>query len=75
MPTIFKKNGFLYKQIKRISYFREGKIRLMPAFGAIESMLFLGERLYWFHWLGIALIALGIYLATALRVRTASASR
>ena len=27
MRTIFKKNGFLYKQIKRISYFREGKIR------------------------------------------------
>ena len=50
-------------------------MHLMPAFGAIESMLFLGERLYGFHWLGIALIALGIYLATVLRVRTASTGR
>lgn len=39
-------------------------LRLMPAFGAVLSMLFLGERLYGFHAVGIALIALGIRLAT-----------
>lgn len=39
-------------------------LHLMPAFGAVLSMLFLGERLYGFHAVGIALIALGIYLAT-----------
>ncbi len=39
-------------------------LHLMPAFGAVLSMIFLGERLYGFHAAGIALIALGIYLAT-----------
>lgn len=40
-------------------------LHLMPAFGTILSFLLLGERLYTFHVLGIALIALGIFLATA----------
>ncbi|MFO1372393.1 MAG: DMT family transporter [Candidatus Competibacteraceae bacterium] len=39
-------------------------LHLMPAFGAVLSMLFLGERLCGFHAVGIILIALGIYLAT-----------
>lgn len=39
-------------------------MHLMPAFGAILSMLFLGERLYPFHLVGIGLIAAGIYLTT-----------
>ena len=39
-------------------------LHLIPAFGAILSMIFLGERLYAFHGVGIALIGLGIYLAT-----------
>lgn len=39
-------------------------LHLMPAFGAVLSMLFLGERLHDFHGIGIALIATGIYLAT-----------
>jgi drug/metabolite transporter (DMT)-like permease len=39
-------------------------LHLMPAFGAVLAMLFLGERLYGFHGVGIALIAAGIYLAT-----------
>ena len=42
-------------------------LHLMPAFGAILSMLFLGERLYWFHALGILLIALGLWLAAERR--------
>lgn len=39
-------------------------LHLMPAFGAVLSMVFLGERLYGYHAAGIALIALGIWLAT-----------
>lgn len=39
-------------------------LHLMPAFGAVLSMIFLGERLQGFHVAGIALIALGIWLAT-----------
>ena len=39
-------------------------LHLMPVFGAVLSMIFLGERLYGFHAAGIALIALGIWLAT-----------
>ncbi|HCK82709.1 MAG TPA: DMT family transporter [Candidatus Competibacter sp.] len=41
-------------------------LHLMPAFGAVLSMIFLGERLYAFHAAGIALIGLGIWLATML---------
>ncbi|MBK8507895.1 MAG: DMT family transporter [Candidatus Competibacter sp.] len=46
-------------------------LHLMPAFGAVLSMIFLGERLYAFHGAGIALIALGIWLATAYGRRSA----
>ena len=42
-------------------------IHLMPAFGVVLAFVFLGERLYGFHWLGIGLIAVGIYLATMWR--------
>lgn len=45
-------------------------LHLMPAFGAVLSMLFLGERLYTFHAVGIVLIALGIWLATIYRRNT-----
>ncbi|HXH02610.1 MAG TPA: DMT family transporter [Candidatus Competibacteraceae bacterium] len=41
-------------------------LHLMPAFGTVLSWLLLGERLYAYHWLGIGLIAAGIYLATML---------
>lgn len=37
---------------------------LVPLFGAILSILFLGERLAWHHAVGIALIAPAIWLAT-----------
>ena len=40
-------------------------LHLIPAFGAIQSMLFLGERLRLYHFVGIALIGLGLYLTTA----------
>ena len=39
-------------------------IHLMPVFGSIMAILFLGERFLWFHAIGIALIAVGILLAT-----------
>lgn len=42
-------------------------LHLMPAFGALLSTLLLGERLYAFHWAGIALIATGLVLASAPR--------
>lgn len=44
-------------------------MHLMPAFGAVLSLLLLDERLYAFHVVGVALIAAGIYLATARRER------
>jgi drug/metabolite transporter (DMT)-like permease len=37
---------------------------LMPVFGTILSMLFLDEKLHWFHLVGISLIFFGIYLST-----------
>lgn len=39
-------------------------IHLMPVFGSIMAIIFLGEQLFWHHALGIGLIATGIYLAT-----------
>jgi len=38
---------------------------LLPAFTAVLGMVFLGERMGWYHALGIALIALGLYLTTS----------
>jgi len=39
-------------------------VHLMPAFGAVLAWLFLDERIYPFHVVGIALILAGIYLTT-----------
>jgi len=39
-------------------------IHLMPVFGSLMAMVFLGERFLWYHAVGIVLIAVGIYLAT-----------
>lgn len=39
-------------------------IHLIPVFGSVLAMLFLGERPQWFHAAGIALIATGVVLAT-----------
>jgi drug/metabolite transporter (DMT)-like permease len=43
-------------------------IHLMPVFGTILSIVFLGESLQLFHLAGICLISLGIYLTTASRM-------
>jgi drug/metabolite transporter (DMT)-like permease len=40
-------------------------IHLMPVFGSLMAVVFLGEVFYWFHGLGILLIGAGIYLATS----------
>lgn len=39
-------------------------LHLMPVFGSLMAIAFLGERLMWYHGSGIGLIATGIYLAT-----------
>lgn len=42
-------------------------IHLMPVFGSLMAISFLGETFLWYHAVGIALIAAGIYLATRRR--------
>lgn|SRR5690554_670229 len=39
-------------------------IHLIPVFGTLLATLFLNERPYWFHFVGIALILTGIFLTT-----------
>ena len=46
-------------------------VHLMPLFGALLSVIFLGERLYAYHYAGAALIFGGIYLTTR-RARASS---
>ena len=42
-------------------------IHLMPVFGSLMAISFLGEVFLWYHAVGIALISAGIYLATRRR--------
>jgi drug/metabolite transporter (DMT)-like permease len=42
-------------------------VHLMPLFGALLSVVFLGERLYAYHYAGAMLIFSGIYLTTRAR--------
>ena len=44
-------------------------LHLMPVFGSLMAVLFLGESLEWFHGVGIGAIALGIVLATRVGAR------
>lgn len=39
-------------------------IHLMPVFGTLLAAVFLGERPYWYHFVGIALVFAGILLTT-----------
>jgi drug/metabolite transporter (DMT)-like permease len=39
-------------------------VHLMPLFGALLSVIFLGERLYAYHYAGAAMIFGGIWLTT-----------
>jgi len=57
--------------IELIGAARAGQsMHLMPVFGAVLAVLFLGERFHVYHAIGIALIAVGIVLAS-LRQRPA----
>ncbi len=38
-------------------------IHLMPVFGTLMAIAFLGEQLYWFHVLGVVAIGSGIYVS------------
>jgi drug/metabolite transporter (DMT)-like permease len=50
--------------VERIGANRAGLFMyLMPLFGSLMAILFLGESLHWFHGAGIVLIASGILLA------------
>lgn len=39
-------------------------IHLMPVFGTLLAVIFLGERPLWFHYVGISLVFAGIFLTT-----------
>ncbi len=64
---------FFNRGIELIGAARAGQSwHLMPVFGSILAVLFLGETFYLYHAIGIALIAAGILLAS---IRPASTSR
>ena len=42
-------------------------LHLMPVFGSLLSIVFLGERLYLYHLIGMLLIFAGIYLTSSVR--------
>src|SRR5256885_1173830 len=45
-------------------------LHLMPAFGVLLSVIFLGEYPRWYHFAGIALILAGVTLSAAIRGRS-----
>ena len=49
-------------------------LHLMPVFGALLAFVFVGERLWWFHLVGAAIIAAGLWLSgrSGRRVRSAT---
>lgn len=56
---------FWNSAVARIGPDRAGVfLHLMPVFGTILAVLFLGERVYGYHWFGTALIFMGIFVAT-----------
>ena len=62
---------FFNRGIELIGAARAGQsMHLMPVFGSILAVLFLGEQFHPYHAIGIALIAAGIVLAS-LRSRLA----
>jgi drug/metabolite transporter (DMT)-like permease len=61
--------------VTRLGAARAGvTMHLMPGFGVLLSMLFLGEYPRWFHGAGIALILAGVALSSA-RASSAASSR
>lgn len=64
---------FFNRGIELIGAARAGQSwHLMPVFGSLLAVLFLGEKFYLYHAVGIALIAGGIVLAS---IRANSAAR
>jgi len=56
---------FFNRGIELIGAARAGQsMHLMPVFGAVLAVAFLGERFHVYHAIGIALIAAGIVLAS-----------
>ena len=61
--------------VRRLGAARAGvTLHLMPAFGVLLSMIFLGEYPRWFHFAGIALILAGVVLSS-FKASSASSSR
>jgi len=59
---------FWNRAVHEVGAARSGQfIHLMPVFGTLLAVLFLGERLHPFHLLGIVLVATGIVLTTGRR--------
>jgi drug/metabolite transporter (DMT)-like permease len=64
---------FFNRGVELIGAARAGQsMHLMPVFGAVLAVIFLGERIEAYHGVGIALIAGGIALASLCSVRPAS---
>src|SRR5436190_5002107 len=62
--------------VTRLGAARAGvTLHLMPAFGVVLSAIFLSEYPHWFHFVGIALILVGVTLSSAVKAASASSSR
>ena len=62
--------------VTRLGAARAGvTLHLMPAFGVILSAIFLSEYPQWFHFVGIALILVGVAQSSGARASSASNSR
>jgi len=67
---------FFNRAIELIGAARAGQSwHLMPVFGSVLAVLFLGETFYLYHAVGMALIAAGIVLASIRAVPVASSQR
>ena len=65
----------IVRGLRKIFAARAGQSwHLMPVFGSILAVLFLGERFYFYHAVGISLIAAGIVLASIKTARRAVAA-
>ena len=62
--------------VSRLGAARAGvTLHLMPAFGVVLSAIFLSEYPQWFHFVGIALILVGVGLSSGVKASSASSSR